>query len=308
MLILYQYLANDDENATVTGFKVTLNAESVKYVPKPPIRFIPIGEKVEEMIPKASIRRSDGKSIISITYPESLKYDSKAKYELKFITDGLFEKTGEKYKFALQFEEPKAILKNGEEIPLKTGAGTIRIHLPVGTKPLSLEPVPWRIIWQGIGGYENHFVIVYDTFPFTEGITVGFEESHLVRKAVEVTNEIKALDSLIRTIKNQTEGEDRKDVTIAERYISSAKIYQGQTTDALVSGTDEDAEAGLNRTVEYIQKTKASLGILSAETLEEAAVPGEGVLGLIILAIIAIVLVSGIFLLISKKSSSEIEK
>jgi hypothetical protein len=299
ILTLYQMIENQNKNTSIIGFETEINALSAKYLPKPPIRLIPIGGKEEkEVTPKASITPIEGGSLITVTYPEPIEYDSRAKYELKFQTEGLFEKVDDKYVVALQLTNPTAITADKERVPLDVGMGTIRIHLPVGTKPISTDPRPWRIIWQGIGGYENHFVLVYDTFPYNKKINIQLEESPIVGKAAKVGEEIRNLDFIIKSSKNQTTVP--REILAAEKYLFNAKIHLSRVTDNIITGDDEKVKTEMESALEFIDKTKISLGLKQAPEAVSKKPIELNLQELLIITIVLSIFIFGALILIAK--------
>jgi len=260
-LIIYFNLVNNHGN--LKGLVLTFNAESAEYIHE--VRMG--GKEAEEF--SVDITSMDGKTVAEVLFPQVMEIGAEKEVELKFKTTGLVTKAGDTYTMRLKFDFTSGIDEKGERITIPAKPGVIKVHVPPGYLHTSYEPTPWREIWQGVSGFDSHFVIVYDTVPLTQETQVTFKESETVAKAARI-------DKRLRDAENQ----------VGEQQVAMAKTQLGKAIDLLISGTEEEADEELEKALVALTAPAASSG---GETEPEGPQPKKGICGPIAMLIIGVI-------------------
>jgi hypothetical protein len=259
-LVIYFNLVNN--YGKLKGLELTFDADSAEYVHEARLG----GKKAEEF--DVDVSSEDGKTTAAILFPEIMERGDEKEMEVKFKTRGIVTSAGDASTMRIKFGFLKGIGENDERITIPAKPGVIRIHVPAGSLHTGFEPTPWREIWQGVSGFESHFVIMYDTVPLTQETTVTFKESETVAKASRVDRQIR-----------EAEG------TASKQQISMAKSHLGKAIDLLISGTEKEADDELEKALEALSAPTGTT-ITAKETGPE---PKKGICGPIVMLIMGII-------------------
>lgn len=229
---------------SVKTITISFNADSAEYL-LPSI----LGGKKEEL-GEVGVSSSGGMTTVIIDLVKPIMIGEEREIKLDFTAGGIIDTSSVEFKLAT----PQAGLDEGENVDIISSPGTIRLHAPVGYLPATSDPDPWREVWQGVSGFESHFLLIYDTVPLSEGLKATFTESAVVEKASEV-------DSAI---------DDAED-TAASTDISRAKSHFGRAVDQLISGTEEEADEELEKALEALAGTTSSTFERTPSSTEDSA-------------------------------------
>jgi hypothetical protein len=298
----FNFLLTNNMEMKVVGIELIINAKYADYIPEE--------ERFENETFTVKSSAIDDKSKFEIIFSRPIEKGASREIFLKFSTEGLTRTTNGISTTTLSFSKPTAILEDGSKVPVQIGAGTIKVHFPVGQLPVEYEPEPWRELWQGVSGFEDHFVAIFEDVTITQQIIVKFREEPKLYDIIEADGEIEKLTNEINFRKSAGE-----DVVVAENYVDRAKTTLGESIDNLVQGNNEKAEVELEAARRYITIAKVSLGleseVPSGETKEPAeketkVIPQYLIFSGIILSIIILSIIGGIVIrLIGKEEGGE---
>ncbi len=134
-------------------------------------------------------------------------------------------------------------------------SGSFRIHTPEGFVYTNFNPTPWREIWQGVSGFNAHFILIFDGgIPITKLITVTFKESSEIKRAVELYKDLKAQEKA-KTRSQEELNEANRRITDGANYVILGKIdlsraeldkaesiLTGKTVEEIISEKIEDTQ------------------------------------------------------------------
>jgi hypothetical protein len=242
------YMKVSTQAYSIETIIISFNADSAEYLP-PSI----LGGKKEEL-GDVGVASSGGMTTATIDMVKPIMIGEEREIKLDFTAGGIFEASSADFKLGT----PRAGLDTGEEVDIITNPGTIRLHAPAGYLPGTSVPDFWRDVWQGVSGFNSHFLLIYDTVPFDEGVKATFIKSAVVEKASEVDNAIE-------------EAED----TATDEQISRARTHLGNALDILRSkeGTEEEADAELEKAFEALSGTTSSTFERTPSSTEDTASP-----------------------------------
>jgi hypothetical protein len=214
----------------ISGLELALAADSAEYIESEALTF---DDEEDSKKMEVVTGQDNGKSVITVTFPRTLEPGQSEQAFLDFNTKGLLNKEGDEYTTTIQFEEPMMILENGDKVSLDVDTGSFRVHTPEGFVYTKFNPVPWREIWQGVSGFNAHFILIFNGgTSITTSISASFKESAQIKRAVE----------LYKTIKEQEAAKTRpqEDLEEANRRITDGANY-------MIFGTEAQAKIELDK-------------------------------------------------------------
>ena len=204
----------------ISGLQISLIADNVEYVESEKLSFDD-KEAIEKL--GVTVSQDQGRGVISVKLPGALKPAESKQLFINFKTKGLLKKEGAGYTARIRFDEPKLILPNGNTVPLNMETGSFRIHTPEGFVYNSSNPTPWREIWQGVSGFNAHFIQIFNGgTPITQDIAVSFRESETIRRAVELYKNLKAQEANKTRPKEQLDEANHR-ITNGANYVILGK-------------------------------------------------------------------------------------
>lgn len=239
----------------VTNIVFSFNGDSVEYLPPKTL-----GGKKEEL-GDVRVSSSGGMTTVTVDLATPVVLGEEREISMDLMASGIFEMSGDSSSVDFKLETPRAVLDTGEEVDIGSSPGTIRLHAPVGYLPATSQPDPWREVWQGVSGFESHFLLIYDTVPLNQGVKATFTKSGVVEKASEV-------DSAI---------DDAEDMATDEQ-VSRAKTHLGRAIDLLISGTSDEADEELEKALEALSGTTPSTPSPSPDTSAPKGICGPAFL------------------------------
>jgi hypothetical protein len=246
----------------VLGLTIPIYASSTKYI-------VEEGKFASKNAPTIKISQNGEFSNVNIELFQPLRKGANESLRIRLRAEGTIRASEKGYIATIKFGKPSALVEGGKE-GVEIVKGTIRVHLPVGDLPVGYEPAPWREIWQGVSGFEDHFVAIYDNTPFTQEIKITFKEEPLLREIIEADNDVEKL--VYKAGLKEKKGED---TTVAQVYIDKAKIALGKAIDSLLAQDKENAETELKAAKRYINTAQATLGIKETTTTTETETKKE---------------------------------
>jgi hypothetical protein len=244
----------------VAGVQFSLAAQGVEYIESELLSF---GDDDESNKLQVSTSQEQDQSIITILLPTSIAPGKSVQHLLEFSAKGLLKREGSSYITMIRFEEPKLVLENGDTAPMNVNTGSFRIHTPEGFTYADTDPVPWREIWQGVSGFNAHFIQIFNGgTQITIPITVTFKPSATISRAVELYKNMKEQE-----VKDTR---PREDLDQANHHITAGANYVIFNNPTLASIELDKAEAILTgksveeviaQNIETIDDTGSDTGV-----------------------------------------------
>jgi hypothetical protein len=246
----------------ISGFQLNLAADSLEYNEEEKLSF---GDDEDSKTLEVTVEQEQGTSTITAILPRSIEPGQSEQVLLDFNSQGLLHKQGSEYEALINFKESKIILENGNKITPEFATGSFRIHTPEGFMYTKHSPDPWRMIWQGVSGFNAHFVLIFNGgTPLTQPISVTFRESAIIKRAVELYKEVKdqglnderpeeELDEANRHITNGANyvltgnaGLAKIELDEAESILSGKSLEQVISEDFKPSDDEDQSKAPIN--------------------------------------------------------------
>ena len=172
----------------ISGLQIGVAADSLEYIEGEKLSF---GDDEDEKL-EVTVEQDQGTSIVTVIFPRNIEAGQNRQLLLAFDSAGVLQKKGSEYEARVQLREPKLILENGNKVTPEFDTGSFRVHTPEGFIYTKHSPTPWRKLWQGVSGFNAHFVLIFNGgTPMTETISVSFRESELIKRAVELYKDVK---------------------------------------------------------------------------------------------------------------------
>jgi hypothetical protein len=229
-LLVYETVINQG-GTPIQGLRIGILAESLQ-----PMEEDRLGGKEEEPMDILVSRKGEA-SLATIRFPQLLEAEEQIDLRIRFRSQGILAPLeGGGYRARLRLTSPRALAADGRELPVSVTPGTFRIDVPVGHLLTRSDPTPWRVLWQGIGGRENHFVVLYDTHPYEGEVEVSFRESAVVRRVLKVEEEIRR----------------RREALSDERAKKVQRTFD-EAVAQLISGSEKEAEQTLDQAMALLE-------------------------------------------------------
>jgi len=266
----------------IAGLEISLAAESLEYLEEEKLSFDDEGDAA---VLQVEVQQSGGISTITITLPSQLEPGQSERLLINFNSKGLLQKEGSEYKATVQFSSPTFIMADGSSVSADFDSGSFRVHTPEGFLYTKHDPVPWRMIWQGVSGFNAHFILIFNGgTPIDQKISASFRESDTLKRAVELYKELKAAE------KSGSQSDDALD--IANQHITNGANYVVTGNEGLAKIELDEAESYLTgRPLEDIISDDLNIDTSSIET--GPAINPLYVLGGLVLALIVVLVVFG---------------
>jgi hypothetical protein len=266
----------------ISGVQLALAADELKYVEEDKLTFE--GEETSKKL-SVSTSQEPGKSVITVMFPRILYQGQSEQVFLNFNSKGLLRREGNGYVATVLLYDPNVIMENGETHTMSVNTGSIRFHVPEGYVYTKYSPTPWREIWQGVSGFKAHYILVFNGgIPISNPITVSFQESKLIKRAVKLYETILDLES--------SQSLPKEDIDTANGHITEAATY-------VVRGDAISAAIELDKAERIL--TGQSSGVAAPLEIEEISVEkgiSRKLIYGLVFAFLALVLVS---LILGKK-------
>jgi hypothetical protein len=285
-------IANGFEEKVV-GLKMPFSASALDLIESDE-------EFSKKNVKEISISEESGLPYVKVSLIDPVDPGAKGIVRFRFKAMGLLSRTDTGYSTSVKFGKPEAILEGGKNVELGSVGGIVRLHVPVGYIPSGYKPTPWRELWQGVSGFEDHFVAIFDGISFTQEIKAEFEIEPLLKDIINYDGEIEKL--VYRVNVKEKAGENVGEIS---SHIDTAKSSLNSAIDDLLAGNKKDAKVKIEEAGRHISLAEASLGMQSeiqmvAPTEQPVAVSEGGlpvgVIGLIVASIVVIAAVGGLIL------------
>jgi hypothetical protein len=244
----------------LAGVQFSLAAQGVEYIESEQLSF---GDDDESNKLQVSTAQEQDRSIITILFPTPIASGKSEQQLLEFSAQGLLKRDGSSYGTMISFEDPELVLGNGDTAPMNVNSGSFRVHTPEGFTYSDTDPLPWREIWQGVSGFNAHFIQIFNGGThITTPITVTFKPSATISRAVE----------LYKNMKDQEANDARpqEDLDQANRHITAGANYvifnnpnlasiELDKAEALLTG--KPVEEIISENIETIDDTESDSGV-----------------------------------------------
>lgn len=227
----------------IKGVELSFVAESAQYVETEKLSFDGASDDEKTVV---EVTSSGEKITTKTILPTPILPGETQNFILDFETKGLFKETGNGYTASLRFDEPRVILSNDQIQPTTVGTGSIRVHAPEGYIYTTFEPDPWRQIWQGVSGFNAHFILIFNGGTrISQPITVSFRDDPIIERAVGLYKALKAQE------KAQTRSPD--EINEANRLITDgANFITLNKPDAAKNELDKAEAILTGKTIEEV--------------------------------------------------------
>ncbi|MEE9594807.1 MAG: hypothetical protein V3V92_05345 [Candidatus Hydrothermarchaeales archaeon] len=200
----------------IQGIELSVAAAGLEYIET---ETLSLGEEETSDKLDVATRQDGGTSVATVMFPKGLEQGDSKRVLVNFNAKGLLHSQGEGYAALLKFDEPMIILENRDKVTLNMDTGSFRVHIPEGFLHTGYDPMPWREIWQGVSGFKAHFILIFDGgTPLTTAIKVSFEESRIIKRAVEIHGRMLELESAKELPQEQLDEANQR-VTEAANYV-----------------------------------------------------------------------------------------
>ena len=267
----------------ITGLEISLDADSLEYLEEEKLSFDDEGDSATLQV---AVQQDGGKSTITIKLPSPLEPAQSERLLLNFNSQGLLKKEGSQYRATVQFTSPKFIMAGGNAAPADFDFGSFRVHTPEGFIYTKHDPAPWRMIWQGVSGFNAHFVLIFNGgTPIDQKITASFRESATIKRAVELYKDLK--------VQERSGARSKDDLDNANHHITNGANYVVTGNEGLAGIELDEAESYLSgRPLEEIISDEFNIDEGDGVETNQSINPGY-VLGALVLALFLVLLVFG---------------